>query len=225
MILKLRQLIAVSALAVGISAAHSAAHAAVVTWNFEGVWASVTDIADPGTFSGSLSYDDAAPGIDTSGPDFSFFTYEGAQLTSLTSFGSTFAFTNPYTQINTARSDFGGYWQFGTSTQAGGEVVIDGAGTGAFGLFDITNRSDIDLDIHPDVIDPTAIEVGLIVQLADSQLARRISSSLFAQGYLTAFTRVGGNPSPVPIPAALPLLAAGLGALGVISRRRKSSAR
>ena len=90
MILKLRQLIAVSALAIGISDGHSAAHAAVVTWNFEGAWTTATDIADPGTFSGSLSYDDAAPGIDTSGPDFSFFTYEGAQLTSLTSFGSTF---------------------------------------------------------------------------------------------------------------------------------------
>jgi hypothetical protein len=197
----LRQLVAVSAFAAGLSAAISTAQSAVVNWNFEGVWTSVTGITD-----------------------FSFFTYNSAQLTSLNSFGSTIAFTNPSSSIITARSEFGGYWQFGLSTPEG-EVIVDGEGTGAFGLFEIMNRGDLDLDINPDVVDPTSIEVGLIVEFPESQLARTIRTSLFAQGYLTAFTRVGGDPSPVPVPAALPLLAAAIGAIGIVGRRRKSANR
>jgi hypothetical protein len=220
----LRQLVAVSAFAAGLSAAISTAQSAVVNWNFEGVWTSVTGITEPGTFSGSLSYDDSTPPIDASGEDFSFFTYNSAQLTSLNSFGSTIAFTNPSSSIITARSEFGGYWQFGLSTPEG-EVIVDGEGTGAFGLFEIMNRGDLDLDINPDVVDPTSIEVGLIVEFPESQLARTIRTSLFAQGYLTAFTRGGGDPSPVPVPAALPLLAAAIGAIGIVGRRRKSANR
>jgi hypothetical protein len=37
------------------------------------------------------------------------------------------------------------------------------------------------------------------------------------------YTPVTGTPSPVPVPAALPLLAAGLAALGVMRKHRKSA--
>lgn len=51
----------------------------------------------------------------------------------------------------------------------------------------------------------------------------------FAAGLLSAgdatmsLTRIDDQPAPIPLPATLPLLAAALGAAGLVARRRKDA--
>jgi hypothetical protein len=215
----IRRAASVSAVAISVVASITVAQASTVIWDFEGVWTSATDIAEPGTFSGTLIYNDAVPGQDYFGEGF---LYTAVQLTSLTSFGSSFVFTNPYETILGVSVGGNGYWQFGTSTQPGGDTLVNGQPLGAFGAFDINNRGDNNMDIHADISDLSAVEVGLLVQSYDGLPMNGFGPFIYAQGYLTSVSSQTGAPSVVPVPAGFPLLAAGIGALGVVQRRRKN---
>jgi hypothetical protein len=103
----------------------------------------------------------------------------------------------------------------GGTTFAAGELVVGGASNGACCVTLESGNTDFYLQILNFASDPTFNQLGYVT--ADGSY---FFSAIGASGGSVSVTPV----SPTPLPAALPLFASGLGALGFLGWRRKRRA-
>jgi hypothetical protein len=215
------------------------ANAATVTYNFTGILdfdATVvgtffsTQFAGD-TFTGSFSYDDATPDI-YGGAFPGIATYSPTGMIETTFSGGTFANTaTPYDQ-HIVTTDFNsGNNLTWTLSSFNCEPAYCGAVGGTGGTYEgspltflqnyiqlIGDNSTAGIAIDP--LDLSLYLGSLFALDAGAEYDPRTGTlgSLFrAQGHLTSLSLV----SEVPLPAALPLFAAGLGAMGLMGWRRK----
>jgi hypothetical protein len=219
------------------------ANAATVTYNFTGeldldatvigTFFSAQDAGD--TFTGTFSYDDATPDF-LNGAIPGFAAYQPTGMIETTFSGGTFANTpTPYYQDITAADfnsgnplswalysfnceaaycglgDTGGTFEGSPLTFLFNSIQLIGDGSTAGIAID-------PLDLSSYLTSLFFLDAGAEFDPTTGILGSRFN----AQGHLTSLNSV--SPPAVPLPAALPLLAAGLSAMGFMGWRRKRKA-
>ena len=215
---------------IGSVAMVSTAQAATKTYSFSGVWDSVECselCTNLGSFSGQFTYDDATPVVIDTGS-----TYDTGHIDRLiTSEGDVYEFVGGDEFILSGEGPGFG-WQITTSIGEfwAGSFSLNGLAVADVNAFaSIYLPTDPDTDVNPDFTLPLS-PGDTIVTLEASPFSTGLallasdSSSLFkVTGHLTSLTDVTkAAPSDVPLPGALPLLAAGLAGLAGLSRRRNT---
>jgi hypothetical protein len=200
------------------------AQASVVTFNFAGTWdkSYAGDLYFPavpigGIFTGSIEYDDSTPGNLTA----LGYHYQGTGNLNLSWSGG---IANINTIDQSGSVIFSGVvagqpWESSSGTIDTNFSVTIGFQFVKFLFSDPpTTQSGSINPILPLVFDTAASFVLATFVWTDAQ---GNTAQFYEQGHLTSFSEA---PSSVPLPAALPLLAAGLGAMGFMGWRRKRKA-
>lgn len=93
------------------------------------------------------------------------------------------------------------------------------------GIYKTEYYSYLQVNNYSNFYDPKVLsEYKSLSLFIDNVLSQESNGYLYNSSYATGATYVNSDPSAVPVPAALPLMASALGAFGIARRRNKSKA-
>jgi hypothetical protein len=191
-----------------VSMMPGASYAAIVSYQFEGVWDSGSAIYSGTTFDGVISFDTSQP--DHAVSDTYGEYYPLGEITFHDSLGMNLSSGQDNLQNISYTGDFWNESIFDNTTG-----FLNGNPLSYFYSQVIIRGDKTDDGILPIFTSGIDLSKNTYVYMAyvDSS-----SISEAATGHLTSFSEL----SPVPLPPALPALASGLGILGFLGWRRKS---
>jgi hypothetical protein len=201
-------LLSASALATALmSMMPGASYAAIVSYQFEGVWDSGSTIYSGTTFDGVISFDTSQPDHAVSDTYGEYYPLGG--ITFHNSVGTVLSSGQDNLQNTSYTSDYWSEFVFDDTTG-----FLDGNPLSYFYSQVIIRGDKTDDGILP------IFTSGIDLSKTYVYMAYVDSSSISeaATGHLTSFSEV----SPVPLPPALSALASCLGILGFLGWRRKS---
>ena len=201
------------------------AKAAVVTYSFTGIFTSAGGFGDwvgittGDIFSGQFSFDGSVVGV----VNAVTATYPTGLL-ELSVEGITFKLGATFDEraIGIQHGSAPESWSLKNSDSEPGGSAATANGSVIDSLIQsIEFRTDQNSDVYPDFGSPLSTTSFVFLQAADKNSEGVILSSANGLGYLTSISLVPA----IPIPAALPLLASGLGILGFVGwcRRRNET--